>query len=115
MGTYDFITSISAFTGGTPDSETLITPLHEFYRIFGFYPEKYIYDRGAGWGKCIADVADATNGQTRLIVHLVEYNSGGRFGPSDFTLSEDGLSLTCPNGVVSFRRYRSGSGDGYSF
>ena len=37
------------------------------------------------------------------------------FGPEAFSLSEDGLSLTCPDGRISCRRYRSGSGDGWNF
>lgn len=38
-----------------------------------------------------------------------------RFGPDDFTLSDDGTTLTCPNGETSTTAYRSGSGDGYNF
>lgn len=37
------------------------------------------------------------------------------FGPHDFSLSEDGFTLTCPNGRCSSRRYRSGSADGWTF
>lgn len=39
----------------------------------------------------------------------------GRFSPDDFTLSEDGRRLTCPNGHTTATAYRSGSGEGRSF
>jgi hypothetical protein len=38
-----------------------------------------------------------------------------RFGPYDFSLSEDGQSLTCPNGKISTSAYASGSADGRNF
>jgi hypothetical protein len=47
MGTYDFVTGINTFTGGVPDSETLVAPLRLFHDVLGFYPDKYIYSRGA--------------------------------------------------------------------
>ncbi|MCP4357319.1 MAG: hypothetical protein GY796_04790 [Chloroflexi bacterium] len=37
------------------------------------------------------------------------------FGPIEFALSDDLLTLTCPNGRSTASRYRSGSGDGFNF
>jgi len=61
-------------------------------------------------------VLEASDGQTQLVSPLIDYDkTAERFSPQDFQLSEDGSSLTCPNGQTSTIAYRSGSGDGRTF
>jgi hypothetical protein len=61
-----------------------------------------IYDQAAGSGKARAEMEKASNGQTQLISRLMPYDKNAdRFGPYDFTLSEDGKTLTCPAGKQS--------------
>jgi hypothetical protein len=69
-----------------------------------------------GNGKTRAEVAQASKGQTQLIAQELPYDKRNeRFGPYNFTLSEDGKVLTCPNDKTSDIAYRSGSGDGRDF
>jgi hypothetical protein len=75
-----------------------------------------IYDQVAGSGKARADMGKASNGQTQLVSRLLPYDKNvERFGPYDFTLSEDGKTLTCPAGKQSSTAYGSGTGDGCTF
>ena len=75
-----------------------------------------IYDSAAGTGKSHAQVTDASGGQTQLVAPLIDYDkTSQRFSPQDFQLSEDGSTLTCPNGRTTPIAYRSGSGDGRNF
>ena len=54
-------------------------------------------------------------GRTQLVARLIDHSKGSeRFGPTDFTLNEDG-SLTCPNGQESRKFYRAVSADGYIY
>ena len=115
LGTEHFLTGICAFTGGVPDSDTIMAPVRCFHGISGFYPDNYLYDRGAGWGRCIAQIDEMTDGKTRLVVQMVNTLPNGRFGPPDFTLSEDRGTLTCPDGRSSTRAYRSSSANGVTF
>lgn len=105
LGTEHFLTGICAFTGGVPDGDTITAPLGSFYSISGFYPDNYIYDRGAGFGKHLAIIRQMSDGKTRLIVKMVSSGSLTRFGPADFTLSADKSTLTCPNGVKKASSY----------
>ena len=116
VSTDGFIRETQAYTGAVSD-QTGIAPLvaaqveHQ-----GSCPPKLIYDMAAGNGKTRAEVAQASNGQTQLIAQELPYDKRSeRFGPYNFTLSEDGKALTCPNGKTSDIAYRSGSGDGREF
>ena len=75
-------------------------------------PDKLLYDQVAGHGKTAHDVAVATDDQTQLVAYPMPPKKSRKFGPEVFTLSEDGLWLTCPHGRITNRRYRSGSGRG---
>lgn len=111
-----FVREIQAATGAQPDPVAIPEVLTAQYERHGFYPPKFIYDQAGGNGKTRALVEQATGGQTQLVAHLPPYEKRtDRFGPSDFTLSLDGLRLTCPNGKSSDVAYRSGGGDGRSF
>lgn len=78
-------------------------------------PQKLIYDQVAGHGKTALEVACVTQGQTQLVAYPMPPKQSGLFDPGLFSLSDEGLSLTCPNGRSACRRYRSGSGDGWIF
>lgn len=114
--TDNFIREIRADTGAQPDPVAipdLLTAQGEHHDLM---PDKFIYDAAAGTGKTYARVHEATDGQTQLVSPLIPYEKRtDRFGPDDFTLSEDGVTLTCPNGQVSDTAYRSGSGEGRNF
>jgi len=116
--TTDFIRDIRADTGSQPDHMAIPDLLAAQMEHHNLTPSKLIYDQEAGTGKAAADVKKATNGKTQLVVQPKPANKKDdkeKFGPTDFTLSDDGLTLTCPNGRSTARRYRSGSGDGFNF
>lgn len=114
--TENFIREIRADTGAQPDPVAipdLLTAQREHHDLT---PAKFIYDAAAGTGKTYAQVHDATDGQTQLVSPLIPFGDrSARFGPDDFTLSEDGTTITCPNGQTSDIAYRSGSGEGRNF
>ena len=113
--TPDFIRAIQADTGSTSD----VTPIPDLLTMQtergDALPQKLIYDQVAGHGKTAHDVAVASDGQTQLVAYPMPPKKSQTFGPEMFTLSDDGLWLTCPNGRTTNRRYRSGSGDGWTF
>lgn len=111
----EFVTSIHAHTGSSPDSvgvETLIADQKEHR---GSVPPKLIYDKAAGSGKKLHDVHQASDGQTVLVVSLTDLTKRtGRFTVEQFRLDEEG-GLTCPNGQTSHTSYRSGHADGWNY
>jgi hypothetical protein len=114
--TDNFIREIRADTGAQPDPVAIPDLLTAQSEHHDLTPDKFIYDAAAGTGKTYARVHDATEGQIQLVSPLISHEKPtGRFGPEDFTLSEDGTILTCPNGQSSDTAYRSGSGDGRNF
>lgn len=111
-----FIREIRADTGAQPDPVALPDLLRAQLEHHDLLPPKLIYDAAAGTGKTRFLVHEATDGRTLLVSPLIPYDErSDRFGPYDFSLSSDGTSLTCPNGVSSSTVYRSGSGDGRNF
>jgi len=114
--TKNFVREIRADTGAQPDPVAIPDLLTAQSKHHDLTPDKLIYDAAAGTGKTYARVHDATAGQTQLVSPLISHQKPtGRFGPDDFILSEDGVTLTCPNGRASDTAYRSGSGDGRNF
>ena len=110
-----FVREINAGLGAAPDSTGVANLAAQQLEHLGIVPPKLIYDRAAGMPKIFHDVAKASEGQTQLVARLIDYGkSSERFGPSDFTLGEDG-SLTCPNGQSSSKFYPSGSADGWNY
>lgn len=111
-----FVSETYADTGAMPDQAGVAKLISQQKERQGICPEKLIYDQAAGCGKTRADVEKASNGQTKLVSRLPNYaERSDRFGPYAFTLSEDGTTLTCPNGKSSTIAYRAGSGDGRDF
>jgi hypothetical protein len=106
-----------ALTGSTPDSEAPIVALEQ-QRAAGLpLPAHLVMDQAGGWGKTRARVQAVSGGQTTIVARIP--SSGGsdpnRFGVADFRVDSQRSSCTCPNGLVSTRRYASGDGDGVHF
>jgi Transposase domain (DUF772)/Transposase DDE domain len=111
-----FIHETKAYTGAVPDQAGVTDLVSAQVVRQGSCPPKLIYDQAAGAGKTRADVQKGSNGQTLLVSKLAVYEKNtALFGPYDFTLSEDGKSLTCPNGQISEIAYKSESGEGRNF
>ena len=110
-----FIREIYAVTGATPDGQGVATLVENQLTHLGMVPPKLIYDRAAGFAKYFAQVDQVSLGQTQLVAALVR---SGRnpdlFNPNDFTLGAQG-ELTCPNGHISTKAYRSQSADGWTY
>ena len=113
--TDQFIREIFADTGATSDSTGVPALVANQIAQTGKAPPKLIYDRAAGSPKLFHDVAKASDGRTQLVARLIDHSKrSARYGPTDFTLNEDG-SLTCPNGLVSRTFFRAASADGYTY
>lgn len=114
--TINFIREIQADTGSRPDAAPIPELLASQIEHHDVCPDKFIYDQAAGYGKTVNQVDKATDGKTQLVAKpMPSKRKEGRVSPDDFILSDDGLSLTCPDGRVSHRKYKSGSGDGHNF
>jgi IS5 family transposase len=114
--TDDFVREIQANTGAQPDDQAIPQVLQAQHVHHAVWPAKLIYDTAAGTGKTRAQVTQATQGHTQLVAPLPSYEKRtALFTPDVFTLSADGMSLTCPNGQTTTLTYRSGSADGRMF
>jgi hypothetical protein len=61
-------------------------------------------------------VAEVTHAQTQIIALVPDYDKrSDLYSPRDFTLSDDGLALTCPNDQTSTHRYQTEGKGGYDF
>jgi hypothetical protein len=111
-----FIHQTKAVTGSAPDPTTLVPMVETLHQDHAFFPPGIAADQIYGTGKTRAEVAEVSQGQTRLIALVPDYEKRtDRFVPADFTLSEDGFSLTCPNQVTSTKIYFLPDKDGYEF
>lgn len=111
----EFVTSIHAHTGAVPDSVGVEQLIIDQKAHRGSVPPKLVYDKAAGTGKKLFDVAQASDGQTQLVVPLVDLSRrSDRFRPDHFLLTPDG-GLTCPHGQTSYTAYRSGSAQGWTY
>lgn len=126
--TDNFIREIQADTGAQPDHVSIPAVLQAQQEHHDLVPAKFIYDAAAGNGKTRALVAEATDGQTLLVAPLIHHSTAAilrdengqeLFKPDRFTLSDDGLTLTCPNGQTAdagFRAKANGDrGEGRTF
>jgi hypothetical protein len=106
-----------ALTGSTPDSEAPIVVLQQQRAANLPLPPHLVMDQAGGWGKTRARVQAVSDGRTLMVARIP--TSGGsdpnRFSVADFQVDPERTSCTCPNGVVSTRRYASGDGDGVHF
>lgn len=111
-----FVQQTKVVTGSAPDPTTLIPLLEKLHAHQGFFPPQVAGDHIYGTGKTRAEVAQVSQGQTQLIALVPDYEKRtDRFVPADFTLSEDGFSLTCPNQVTTTKIYFLPGRDGYEF
>lgn len=111
-----FIRETCGYTGAVSDQAGVATLVAAQVEHLGTCPAKLIYDQAAGTGKARADVEAASGGQTQLVSRLLPYDKRtDRFGPYDFSLSEDSKTLTCPAGKHSDAAYASCTGDGRTF
>ena len=101
-----FVREIQAHTGAQPDNVALPDLIQAQRDHHDLVPTKLLYDAAAGSGKTRALVRQASEGQTQLSAPLLPYNKRTTlFTPDRFSLSEDGGTLTCPNGLTSTISY----------
>ncbi len=111
-----FIHQTEVVTGAAPDPVTLPTMLQALHQQHDFFPPKVVADQIYGSGKTRALVHQLSGGQTQLVALLPDYEKRtDRFVPADFARADDGLSLTCPNGVTSTKIYLKPGADGDEF
>lgn len=116
LATSVFIRETQVDTGAQPDNVALPEVLQSQFDRHHFFPDYVAGDMIYGYGKTRAQVAQVTHGQTQLIAHVPDYDRRtDLFGPRDFTLSDDGLALTCPHDLTTTRRYQTEGKGGFDF
>jgi hypothetical protein len=97
-----FVREIQADTGAQPDNVAIPDLIQSQRKHHDLAPPKLLYDAAAGSGKTRALVTEVSEGQTQLSAPLLPYGKRTKFfTPDRFQLSEDGSTLTCPNGLTS--------------
>ena len=102
-----FIYEIFSATGAQPDSVGIPHLVDNQIRQRQCCPPKLIYDRAASAGHTRAQVERVSQGRTQLVAHLIPTTTGERFGPEQFTLSDDETALTCPGQQTSTTVYEA--------
>jgi len=116
LSTKTFVRETHLATGAEPDNVALTTVLQNQFEHHGFFPEQLAGDMAYGHGKTRAQIDQLTHGQTQIIALVPDYEQRSqRFKPRDFTLADDGLSLTCPNNQSTSRRYPHQANGGVQF
>jgi hypothetical protein len=116
LGSKIFIRETQVDTGAQQDNVALPQVLQSQYDHHGFFPEFVAGDMKYGYGKTRAQVAELTDGQTHIIALTPDYDQrSDLYNPRDFTLANDGLALTCPNGQTTRHRYQTEGKGGYDF
>jgi len=116
LSTKIFIRHTQVDTGARQDNEALPQVLQSQYDHHGFFPDFVAGDMKYGYGKTRALVAEVTHGQTQIIALVPDYDKrSDLFHPRDFTLSDDGLTLTCPHHLTTTRRYLTEGKGGVDF
>ena len=116
LTTEDFIREVQVDTGSQPDPVALPEMLESQQEHHDLNPKKVVGDQAYGNGKTRAQVEAVSDGQTTVIAGVPgQAQSNLRFSPADFTLSDDGFTLDCPNEVSSTKRYDNGKGDTFHF
>ena len=124
--TTDFICEIQAATGSQPDAAGIVPLLEAQQAHRGLLPPKLIYDKAAGHGHTIAAVAQATAGETQLVVKPVQAakkKGSDELGPLDCRLTERLEPetgeliprLVCPGGQTTELRYPATTAAGWSY
>lgn len=104
-------------TGSTPDQDAPVAVLQQQLAAHQPLPPALIMDQAGGMGKTRAQVHSVSNGQTQMVAQVPHTGVAGpsRFTPADFSISADGTTCTCPNGVQTTHRYQHARSDGLSF
>ncbi len=111
-----FVREIQADTGAQPDNVGLPTALQSQHDRHGFFPAGIAGDKAYGHPKTRHIIAELTGGQTQIDAHLPDYDQRtNRFTPDQFSLADDGQTLTCPNQQTTARRYLTTTKDGVDF
>ncbi len=111
-----FVREIQADTGAQPDNVAIPDLIQAQREHHDLTPPKLLYDAAAGSGKTRALVRQVSDGQTQLSAPLLPYNKRTTlFTPDRFGLSEDGQTLTCPNGLQSNVSYKRPDWEGRWF
>jgi len=116
LATNVFIRHTQVDTGAQQDNVALPQLLQAQFEQHGFFPAFVAGDMKYGYGKTRALVAEVSGAQTQIIALIPDYDKRSQlFHPSDFSLSDDGLSLTCPNKLTTSRRYLTEGKGGADF
>lgn len=116
LGTNVFIREVQVDTGAQQDNIALPQVLQTQHQQHGFLPAQVAGDMKYGYGKARAQVAEVTGGQTQIIALVPDYDKrSDLYSPRDFKLADDGLSLTCPQGYTTARRYLTEDKGGADF
>lgn len=116
LGTTVFIRETHVATGAEPDNVATVQVLQNQFDYHGFFPNQLAGDMKYGYGKTRAQVAQVTQGQTQIIALLPDYDKrSDLYSPRHFSLSDDGLVLTCPNDLTTARRYLTEGKGGADF
>ena len=111
-----FIRETQVDTGAQQDNIALPDVLHAQHHYHAFFPDFVAGDMKYGYGKTRHLVAQLTDNQTQVIALLPDYDKrSDLYNPRDFTLSNDGLALTCPNGQTTTSRYLTEDKGGADF
>ena len=113
LTTTRIVREVQAETGASPDDQAVGALLRSQQEHHDVTPTTLIGDGAYARGKTHAEVAEISGGQTQMVTPPPAYDKRTeRFGPYDFSLSDDGSTLTCPHEVASTQHYASGSGEG---
>jgi hypothetical protein len=116
LSTKVFIRETQVDTGAQQDNLALPQVLQSQHQQHRFFPDFVAGDMKYGYGKTRAQVADVTGGQTQIIALLPDYDKrSDLYNPRHFTRSDDGLSLSCPNGQTTSHCYQTEGKGGFDF
>ncbi len=116
LGSKVFARETQVDTGAQPDNVPLPQLLQNQADYHGFFPKLLAGDMIYGYGKTRAQVAELTHNQTQIVALIPNYTKSSTLYKSrDFTLSNDGLSLTCPNDLTTTSRFVTAHKGGADF
>ena len=111
-----FIRETQVDTGARQDNVALPDVLQAQHHYHHFWPDFVAADMKYGYGKTRYQVAQVTDDQTQVIALIPDYEKrSDLYNPRHFTLSDDGLALTCPNDQTTTSRYLTQDKGGADF
>jgi len=111
-----FIRETQVDTGAQQDNIALPEVLQAQHHSHHFFPDFVAGDMKYGYGKTRHLVAEVTDNQTQVIALLPDYDQrSDLYNPRHFSLSDDGLALTCPNNLTTTARYLTEGKGGADF